>query len=104
MSIYVAVEIYKMIQISHIHGDKTLNKRHLMTSVEQIMFKNKKAIKVCNSEVLENLGQVNLLLADKTGTLTRNQMILRSFYCDGRVWRLEDQQNQVFYDGEFKVS
>ena len=38
MSIYVAIEIYKMIQINHIHGDKTLNKRHLMTSVEELMF------------------------------------------------------------------
>ena len=72
MSIYVAIEIYKTIQISHIHGDKTLNKRHLMTSVEEMMFRRKKAVKVCNSEVLENLGQINLLLADKTGTLTRN--------------------------------
>ena len=104
MSIYVAIEIYKTIQINHIHGDKTLNKRHLMTSVEELMFKRKKAVKVCNSEVLENLGQINLLLADKTGTLTRNQMILRSFYCDNRVWKIEEDKIKEFNGEESKLS
>ena len=75
-----------------------------MTSVEEMMFQRKKAVKVCNSEVLENLGQINLLLADKTGTLTRNQMILRTFYCDNRVWKIEEDKIKEFHGGEFKLS
>ena len=53
--------------------------------------------------MLENLGEINLLLTDKTGTLTENQMILRSLYCDDRVWSIEAAKKQRL-DAEVKIS
>jgi P-type E1-E2 ATPase len=44
-----------------------------------------------NSQVIENLGKVDLVMTDKTGTLTENEMILRRFYVDGKVWNVQDE-------------
>lgn len=33
-----------------------------------------------NSVIIEELGQINYLFSDKTGTLTRNQMVLKSVH------------------------
>jgi P-type E1-E2 ATPase len=40
-------------------------------------------IKVRNIEIIDNLAQINLLLTDKTGTLTKNKFELVSCYTNG---------------------
>lgn len=63
ISIYVAIEIMKFLQTRRIDppGNKNLAE-------------NK--IKVLNAVVLENLGQINAILTDKTGTLTTRGLTL----------------------------
>ena len=43
-------------------------------------------VTVRNLEVLENMGQLDLLLTDKTGTLTSNNMKIKSIYCDKKIF------------------
>ncbi len=43
----------------------------------------KKNVFVRNFQAVENLSVINLLLSDKTGTLTENIMIVRKIYVDG---------------------
>jgi len=37
---------------------------------------------------LETLGGVNVICCDKTGTLTKNEMTVRSIFSDGRFWQV----------------
>ena len=39
-------------------------------------------VRISNTEIIENLGQVNLAICDKTGTLTENKLTLRKIYTD----------------------
>jgi len=43
-----------------------------------------KSVEILNPQVIENLGQINLLLSDKTGTLTQGKMKLKKIFLDGR--------------------
>ena len=40
-------------------------------------------VQITNVEIIENLGQVDLCICDKTGTLTNNVLKLRKIYTDG---------------------
>jgi P-type E1-E2 ATPase len=42
-----------------------------------------------NSQIIENLGQINLLLTDKTGTLTQGVMTMKKIYVDEQDWNLD---------------
>ena len=42
-------------------------------------------MQISNTEVIENLGAVDLVVADKTGTITMNELILREIYADKKV-------------------
>lgn len=46
-------------------------------------------IKITNTEIIENLGQVELCICDKTGTLTENSLTMRCFYTDGKTFNVE---------------
>lgn len=85
ISIYVAIEILKFLQTRRIDPPATI-----ADHVE-----NK--IRVQNAVVLENLGQINTLLTDKTGTLTNNNLTLQSIYTDGRLFGnyLSSENNTV---------
>lgn len=52
---------------------------------------NGEGVKVRNSSIVEDLGQVEYVLSDKTGTMTQNKMELRSIFVAGEVFQL----NQV---------
>ena len=39
-----------------------------------------------NTSVNENLGQIKYVFTDKTGTLTKNNMVFRYLICDGMLF------------------
>ena len=89
ISIYVAIEVLKWFQVRLISKDRHLNNslsrlkeeiNHYLSSRQEI---EDKKVKITNSDILENLGQIDLCICDKTGTLTDNMFKLRRFYTDG---------------------
>ena len=89
ISIYVAIEVLKWFQVRLISKDRHLNNsvsrlkeeiNHYLSSKQEI---EERKVKISNSEILENLGQIDLCICDKTGTLTDNMFKLRRFYTDG---------------------
>jgi phospholipid-translocating ATPase len=49
------------------------------------------------SDLNENLGQVEYLFSDKTGTLTENEMVFKHFGLDGKIY--EEQNGNIFEVG-----
>lgn len=45
--------------------------------------------KANNSNINEDLGQVEYLFTDKTGTLTENEMIFKQFYLNGTTYEFK---------------
>ena len=72
ISLFVTVECMKVFQSLYIHWD------YKMVSVERC-----KQASVNNGSIIEDLGQINFIFSDKTGTLTRNEMEFKSM-CVGK--------------------
>lgn len=66
LSLYVTIELAKLIQIFHIHNDP-----HLRDPITN------QAIECRALNITEELGQIQYIFSDKTGTLTENNMIFR---------------------------
>ena len=71
ISLYVALEIIKLIQTNLITYDNKMYD-----------FKKNKAALARTSDLIEELGQVELIFTDKTGTLTKNEMIFKKCSID----------------------
>ena len=47
-------------------------------------------VQITNTEIIENLGQIDLCVCDKTGTLTSNSLKFRLVYTDGKLFHIKD--------------
>lgn len=75
ISLYVALEVVKIIQGVLIYYD-----------TEMFDVELKKPAVCRTSDLIEELGQVEFIFSDKTGTLTQNSMILKKCLIDGKIY------------------
>ena len=63
------------------------------------MYDEERNIPACanTSDLNENLGQVEYLFSDKTGTLTENEMVFKIFGIDGKIY--EENNGNIFEVG-----
>ncbi|XP_053612418.1 phospholipid-transporting ATPase IF-like isoform X2 [Plodia interpunctella] len=86
MSLYVTIELYKFIGSLFIRWD------------EQLRCPDTGKPAVANtSDLNEELGQVEVLFSDKTGTLTKNMMVFKACSVRGTVY---EERNEGFFDME----
>ena len=71
----MALEILKLIQANLINYDN-----------EIYDLKTKKRSKVRTSDLIEEVGQVEFIFSDKTGTLTSNEMEFRMCSINGTIY------------------
>ncbi|CAH2107980.1 unnamed protein product [Euphydryas editha] len=86
MSLYVTIELYKFIGAYFIRWDEDLRcnetGRPAMTNT---------------SDLNEELGQVEVLFSDKTGTLTKNLMVFKACSIKGQIY---EERDSKLYDTE----
>ncbi|GBC10641.1 hypothetical protein RclHR1_00980018 [Rhizophagus clarus] len=88
ISLYVTMEIIKLAQVYFINHDLDMYHEETDTPAE-----------AHTSTINEELGQVNYLFSDKTGTLTDNIMLFRKLSVGGRSF-LHDLSIRKFQDDE----
>ena len=49
-----------------------------------------------NSDLIEEMGQVEFIFSDKTGTLTCNIMEFKQCSIDGHIFETLDEVNKIF--------
>ena len=75
ISLYVVLEIIKSIQGLLIYYDPEIYDES-----------NDKKANIRTTQLIEELGQVEFIFSDKTGTLTQNSMVLKQIYINGKVY------------------
>jgi len=83
ISLYVALEIVKIIQGILIYYDDEIYDNEL----------NKPTISR-TTDLIEELGQVEFVFSDKTGTLTQNNMVLKKCYVNKKIYGIKKQKDE----------
>ncbi|KAK4164954.1 putative phospholipid-transporting ATPase DNF3 [Cladorrhinum sp. PSN259] len=93
LSLYVSLEIARLFQGMLLSGDLKMYDPASDTPA-----------KVNTTTILEDLGQVNYVFSDKTGTLTENLMMFRKMSIAGTAWLHDmDLQRQAMQDERTKI-
>ena len=95
ISLKVILDMCKMIYGKWIESDKK------MTSVVVGERINTKCI---NTSVIEDLGSIEYIFADKTGTLTDNVMELKKLSVKGTMYGNEDESSSIYDDNKLRVA
>ncbi|KAL9603081.1 MAG: hypothetical protein Q9219_001445 [cf. Caloplaca sp. 3 TL-2023] len=74
LSLYVSLEIVKLFQMI------------LMNDIEMYDDESNTPMEARTSTINEELGQINYIFSDKTGTLTNNSMLFRKMSVAGTAW------------------
>lgn len=72
IALYVSLDLVRVLQIAAISSDKKL--------------KHDRAIACRTFTINEDLGQIGYIFSDKTGTLTQNKLLFKSFYIGSRLY------------------
>lgn len=96
ISLYVALEIVKIIQGILIYYDNEIFDNDLQ-----------KPTISRTTDLIEELGQVEFIFSDKTGTLTQNNMVLKKCYVNNKIYGLikhKDENAQYTLNGDSSIS
>ncbi|MDI6821001.1 MAG: HAD-IC family P-type ATPase [Patescibacteria group bacterium] len=65
---------------------------------------SKRHVLVKRLQAVEALGQTKIIAVDKTGTLTRNEMVIQRVYTDGKIFEITgngyEPKGEVIFDGK----
>lgn len=75
ISLYVMIEVMKLFLGTLIKNDKELRDKEMKAYAD-----------VRNSDLIEELGQVQFIFSDKTGTLTVNKMVFKKMSVGGTIY------------------
>lgn len=84
ISLYVVLEIIKLGQAKLISKDLDIHDKETGFSLCR------------NSDLIEEMGQVEFIFSDKTGTLTCNIMEFKQCSINGKIYESLDEVNQLF--------
>uniref|UniRef100_A0A8C0ZIC9 Phospholipid-transporting ATPase n=1 Tax=Cyanistes caeruleus TaxID=156563 RepID=A0A8C0ZIC9_CYACU len=88
ISLYVSIEIVKICQVYFIHQDKDLYDEETDSQLQ------------CRAlNITEDLGQVQFIFSDKTGTLTENKMVFRRCTVSGIEYSHDDNGKGLQLEG-----
>lgn len=86
LSLYVTIELCKILQVFHIHNNVDLFDAETNKQTE------------CRAmNITEELGQIQHIFTDKTGTLTENKMIFRRCVVNGSDYNHPPSELEKIY-------
>lgn len=78
ISLYISIEFTRLVQAAYIWGDDDMKGNHRRTTAR-------------SWNLSDDLGQIEYIFSDKTGTLTQNAMIFRQCSIAGKVYVGDEQ-------------
>ena len=94
ISLYVSLEVVKMVQAKLISYD---------VKMEDYYMNNRPAM-ARTSDLIEELGQVEFIFSDKTGTLTKNEMIFQKCTINNHIYGEPDNKESTNNNANYKTS
>ena len=91
LELVITLEMAKLWVTSFIEQDATMAYPDFET-------KEVNKCKVQNLNLHEELGQVNQLFCDKTGTLTQNELVFKRWSCGGKIFENPGQEDKEISD------